>query len=394
MNYLKSTLVATVVLLISAAVFSKPVEKFENGEDNFNKVMKALMEKYIDKNLTKEQLYEAATKGMLESLNSPDRKWNTLLDPQELRELEIELSGKVTGIGAEMKFEPKTGYATILRLIPGSAAEKAGLQVDDQILSVRGRKFKGQEFSEMVSEIRGEVGHVVTLKILREDKIVDYKIKRQVVPWTPVELEQIDESTALLTIGLFNQETPRLVSEKISKINRSHLKNLIIDLRDNSGGGFSQALKSLELFIPKDALMLTTKDRDGKIESFKSTGGNLDSKIKILLLVDKKTSSGAEFFAGSLREVKGAKVIGENTFGKWTAQSVETLPNKFAIKYTIMEFFTPHGLTFKGEGLRPDLEIMVPESMSPRELKAKNVMAKRIQLDPQLKAAVEMSRLN
>lgn len=367
---------------------------FDQAEENFKKVMKVLMAEYIDKNLTEEQLYRAATEGMLNSLNSTDQKWNKLYDPIEFQELEIELTGKVSGIGAEMKFDDKTGYATILRVISNSGADKAGLKADDQILSVDGEKFKGKGFPKMVQAIRGEAGKTVSVKILRDDKIQDYQVKRQIVPWTPIDLEFIDPSTALLTVGVFNQETPKLVSAEIEKINKSGAKKIIIDVRDNAGGSFTQAVKTTELFLPKDSVVVSTKNRNGQEEVFKSTSGLINSAIKIYLLVDKETSSGAEFFAAALKDLKGAKLVGENTLGKWNAQSLEMLSNKFAIKYTVKQFFSPTGQSYQDVGLKPDLEISLPEKITSRELKVKNNVVKRLAVDPQLKAAFEISKTN
>lgn len=368
--------------------------KFDQAEENFKKVMKVLMDEYIDKNLTQEQLYQAATAGMLNSLNTTDQKWNKLYDPLEYQELEIELTGKVSGIGAEMKYDDNTGYATILRVIPNSGAEKAGLKADDQILSVDGEKFKGKGFPKLVQAIRGEVGKSVSVKILREDKIQDFRIKRQVVPWTPIDLEFIDKNTALLTIGVFNQETPKRVAAEIEKINKSGVKKVIIDVRDNAGGSFTQAVKTTELFLPKDSLVVSTKNRRGETEVFKSTSGLIASEIKIYLLVDKTTSSGAEFFTAALQEIKGAKLVGETTLGKWNAQSLEMLSNKFAIKYTVKQFFAPNGKSYQDVGLKPDLEISLPEKITPRELKVKNSILQRLGFDAQLKAAFEISKTN
>lgn len=369
-------------------------EVFSNSEENFKATMNILLEKYIDKNLSKEELYKAATAGMLSSLNSGSESWNKLLSPSELKEMRTEMSGKVTGIGAEMKFDEKTGYAMILRVIPNSVAERAGIKMDDQILSVDGKKFKGKAFPEMVSAIRGEAGKSVQIKVLRDDKVLSFNIKRELIAWTPVELEKIENKTAVLTIGFFNEETPKLVEKEISEINSSGIKNLIVDIRDNAGGGFEQAVKVSELFVPKDSVIVGTKSREGKAGKIRSTRGLLNSNVRLFVLTDKETSSGAELFAAALKENREAKIIGEKTLGKWNAQMIETLPNQFAVKYTIKEFQTPKGNSYQGKGIPPDLEVAMAENVRPRELKLKENMQKRLDLDVQLRAAVELSRAN
>lgn len=377
--------------LASAKTIDKK-ETFTQGEDTFKNVMDTLLSKYIDKSITKEELYMAATQGMLNSLNKDDKEWNKLLSPNEYKNLQVDLSGKVTGIGAEMKFDEQTGYATILRTVSNSAAEKAGLKIDDQILSVNGEKFKGRTFPELVLAIRGEVGKAVELKILREDKIVTFNIKREIVPWSSISLEKVDTQTALLTIGFFNEDTPVKVEEKISEINNANYKNLIIDLRDNSGGAFDPALKTTELFLSKGTIMLKTQDRNGKLEEHKSTKGLLNTNIKIFVLVDKNTSSSAEFFTASMKENRQAKIIGEKTFGKWTAQMVETLPNHYAIKYTVKQFLTSEGKNYQDVGFKPDLEVPLSSKSPARELKLKYSVAKRADFDSQLNAAIELTK--
>jgi carboxyl-terminal processing protease len=391
-------LVVGVLVSYGSLGLAKPTDKlekkgnFSQGEETFKGVMETLLTKYIDKNLTKEELYMAATQGMLNSLNKDDKEWNKLLSPSEYKELQIDLTGKVTGIGAEMKFEEQTGYATILRTVTNSAAEKAGLKVDDQILSVNGEKFKGRTFPEMVSAIRGEVGKSVELKVLREDKVVTFNIKREIVPWSSISLEKVDSQTALLTIGFFNEETPVKIEEKISEINSANYKNLIVDLRDNSGGAFEPALRTIELFLPKGSVILKTQDRNGKLEEHKSVKNLLNSNVKIFVLVDKNTSSSAEFFTASLKENKQAKVVGDKTFGKWTAQMVESLPNQYAIKYTVKQFLTPDGKSYQDVGFKPDLEVQLSSKNPPRELKLKYSVNKRVDFDSQLKAAVELTK--
>jgi carboxyl-terminal processing protease len=368
----------------------KPVEKFSDAESNFKATMQKLMDKYVDKSLSQDDLYRAAVAGMLASLNQGDEDWNALLSPSDMREMQIDMSGKVTGIGIEMKFTEETGYAQVLRLISGSAAEKAGLKIDDQILSVDGKKFKNKKFRDLVYAVRGKAGESVTLKVLRDDKVMSFNVKREIVPWTPVELEKVNSTTALLSIRFFNEETPKLVEQKIKEINSGKYKKLILDLRDNSGGGFDQAVKVTELFLPAGLVVASTKNRDGKVEQYKSAKSLLDPNVQIAILTNKDTFCGAELFTAALRENLKVKIIGETTFGKWNAQSVESLPNKYAIKYTVKEFLSPQGNSFHGTGIKPDVEVSLPQGIESHELRLKYGMKDRLNADSQLKAAVEL----
>ncbi len=370
----------------------QPREKFTESEKSFQFTMDNLLKNYVDKGLSKDDLYRAATAGMLEALNSGEHSWNTLMSPGEVSNLQADLSGQISGIGIGIKFEEGTGYIEVLNVMANSPASKAGIKREDRILSIDGNRFKGKKFLDAVNAIRGKVGESVALKVLREDGILSLNVKREAISWTPVDLTKIDDATELLTIGYFTVDTPKLVEEKMGVINAKGMKNLIIDLRGNSGGGFEQAVQTAELFIPNGEAIVSTKDREGKVQTFTSKKGLLKKDIKVVVLTNGATSSGAELFAGALKDDLGAKTIGETTLGKWNAQRVEMLPNGFAIKYTTEGFESPQGHTYQNVGLRPDVEIPVAKEFEPRELAPKYDIAKRLTVDPQLKAAAELVR--
>lgn len=393
-----------ITILVSTLVFSapdafahnskdwreKPPEKFGEAEKSFNQALDKIMKEYVDKGVTREDLYRAATAGMLESLNSGDHSWNTLLSPQDLKSLQGDLSGQVSGIGIALKFDEATGNARVLSAIPRSPAKKAGLKSGDQILSVNGQRYKDRKFIEMVNALRGKTGESVALKVLRDDRILDLHLKREVISWTPVELTKIDDKTSLLMIGYFTNDTAKLVEEKLKAFNSSGAKRLILDLRDNEGGGFEQAVKTAELFIPKDHSIVATKDRDGKVQTYNSARGLLAKDISLVILTNEETSSGAELFTGALRDELGAKTVGQKTLGKWNAQMIDTLPNGFAVKYTVKSFQTPKGHSYQNIGLKPDVEVLPTPGTERREIWSEMPLAQRLETDTQLKAAIQV----
>ena len=371
----------------------KPGEKFSDAEANFKLVMKRLRENYVDKNLAEEDLYRAATAGMLAALNSgkENENWNVLLSPRMLEDFMVEKTGKLTGIGATLEFEPKTGTARVLAVLPDSAALKAGLKNDDEILSVNGEKYKGKTLADMVAMIRGPSGKVVHLKVLREDRILNFDIARNSVKLLELESTLIEPGTGLLTIGFFSTETSSLVSKKLESLAREKIKKLVVDLRGNSGGTFDDAVKVGELFLPKGKLIVRTKERDGKVTEYTSHREAWHPEVQLVVLTDKYTASGAELLTGALRNGRSAMVIGQTTKGKWNAQSLETLPNKFAIKYSVLKFESEDGKDYQGVGLKPDLEIDGPSGALLGNLQSETNLKKRINQDPPLKAAIEVA---
>lgn len=380
------------ILLLFIPSFVSAAEKFSNGEENFKQALEKIAQNYIDKGLTREDLYRAATAGMLDSLNADKKHWNELLAPSDLQELQADISGRTTGIGIELKFDETTGYGQILNVLAKTPSSKAGLKREDIILSVNGKSYKGKSLEDLARAIRGKTGETVALKILREDQVLSINLKREMIPWTPVELSKVDDATQLLTIGYFTEDAPKLVEEKLKAVNSSGAKNLVIDLRGNTGGAFSKAVETAELFIPKGKKIVTTIDRAGKIEEFLSKGRILKDKMNVIVLLNGFTSSGAELFAGAMVDELGAKTIGEKTFGKWNAQSLETLPNGYAVKFTVKNFQTPSGKSFQSVGMKPDIEVTLPKDVSAQNIRLKYDVAKRLEMDSQLKAAVELIR--
>jgi carboxyl-terminal processing protease len=386
----------TAVLFFFFSLLAPPLRadappSFADGEATFKLVLGKLLDKHLDSRLTRDELYRAATAGMLESLNSGKESWNKLYTPEELRQLKADLSGKVSGIGAAIRFDERTGHGIVLSVIAGSPAEKAGVRRNDEILSVDGKSFRDKSLKEMVYALRGKPGESVQLKLLREDRIQNLKLKRAELAWTPIEYEKLEGGTGLLSLGFLPDNSAAQVEAKVEEINRDGLHRLILDLRDNAGGNFENAIRTAELFVPKGAVIASTRDRAGKTETYASKRGLLNPDLPLVVLVNKGTASGAELLLAALRETRKARVIGTPTFGKWNAQELESLPNGFGLKYTVREFLSPSGKSFQGTGLKPDLEIPLPESEEVRTLRSEPDFQKRLERDPQLKAALAMA---
>jgi carboxyl-terminal processing protease len=161
----------------------------------------------------------------------------------------------------------------------------------------------------------------------------------------------------------------------------------VVDLRDNQGGAFDQAIATAGFFLPKGTPVVVTKKRGGKAETAVSNGDPILGHAPMKLLVNEKTSSGAELLAGALQEGRKAELIGEHTFGKWSVQTIDELGNGYAIKYTVGLFETPGGRSFEGEGLSPDIEVDMDDKQTPRILNETDP-AKRLAADGQLRTAV------
>lgn len=335
-----------------------PPERFSDAETNFKKAKQMLLDQYYDTQLTDERLYQAATDGMLRALNkdgNDGEAWNKLITPTELKELQDDLKGEVTGIGVEIKFESGTGISSVIGLIPGSVAEKAGVRVGDQIISVNGKLYKGLQFRDVVYEIRGMVGERVKLKILRGDSLVTKEVMREKIAWSPVDSMMLEKKVGLVSIRYFNETTSRLLREAMERLKGDGVRSLIVDLRGNSGGLFEKAIEAAGYLLPKGSVVVRVDARGSKQESVKTTNEPVIHGVAVAVLVDDETSSGAELFAASLVDNLGAKLVGTKTHGKWSAQTIESLPNRFAIKFTTKIFKSPKNRTYQDVGMEPDI---------------------------------------
>jgi len=383
----------SILILLSALSCSAMAsEKFSDPEANFKLVLKKIHESYVDKGVSDEDLYRAATAGMLSSLNSgkEGENWNVLFSPTMLQDFIIEKTGRLTGIGTVLDFDAKTGYAHVLNVIPNSAALKAGLEKDDQILSVNNKLFKDKTLAEMADAIRGPAGDSVRLKVLRGDQVLSVNVKRDVVSLPEVSTKQVDANTGLLTINYFKDGTATVVSQRLAELNTKNLKKLILDLRGNGGGTFEDAVKVAELFLSKGHVIARTVSR-GTTEEYKAHGEPWHPEAQIVILIDGATASSSELLTAALKDGRHALTIGEKTKGKWNVQMVEELPNKFAIKYSIAKVETADGKSYEGTGMKADIEMEGPKGPMLVEAQKEADVAKRMKMDAPFKAGVTLS---
>ena len=367
---------------------NRPHDKFNDGEKMFELVKETLMKKYQNANITEDDIYRAAVEGMLSNIGH--LSWDKLLSPTEVIEMKNDLDGEIVGIGIELKYDPDSGTADILGVIAGTPSEKVGLKAGDKILKVNGKSYKGQQFRDMVYDIRGQAGETVHLTLLRDDKIISKDVRREKVTWDTVRSETLDHNVGVITINYFSSKTPQLLKESLERLKTKNIKALVLDLRQNDGGYFDGMIQSAELFVPAGQVILTTVKRGGVEEPVISKGSSLLGKnIPVEVLVNGETSSSAEMLAGSLKENIGAKIIGQKTKGKWSAQSLEELPNKYAIKYTVSFFKTPQGEELDGKGLEPDV---VVDFDGDKVEKARRLMSEteRLKTDVQLRTALNL----
>jgi carboxyl-terminal processing protease len=389
-----STLLAGGSLASSAPAdeedWSVPTEPFTDPQRNFDEVKKTLLEGYYDASITEQDLYRAAVAGMLERVDPTMHKWNKLLSPSDLAELQRDLQGEVVGIGVQIRLDSASGYIDVLGAIPGSPAERAGIAPPDKIVTVDGKLYKGLTLRDCVADIRGKPGDTVTLSVLRGDKLVSIPVVREKVAYDQVTTLTLEGSIGYVRIPSFNAKTADSLKQALGELSSKKVRAAVVDLRHNPGGSFDAAIASAGELLPAGATVVQLKKRAGS-EPMKATTTPVLYGIPIAVLVDHETSSGGELVAAALEEQAHATLVGARTYGKWTVQTISDLPNGYAAKYTLGLFQSPGGKSFQGVGMPPDVEVDVADDAVAGLWGITDPTA-RLAADVQLRTAVSLLR--
>ncbi len=364
---------------------------FAGGEKAFASVKEALLHSYSGTPVTEDELYRAAVQGMLEHVDPARGAWNKLLPPSESQALHSDLQGQVVGIGAEIEFDEATGYTDVIGTFAGSPAEKAGLLPGDKILDVNGKLFKGKTQKDVLAEIRGKAGDTVTLAVLRADKLLTVPIVREVVSYEVVKDMILPDANGYLRIKSFNAKTRPAIDRGLDDLVAHAAKGLVIDLRGNPGGGFDDAMASAEAFLPSGTVIARIQKQGEPEKVFTAKGATRLATVPVVVLVDGDTSSGGEIMAAALQQGRHAQVVGTKTFGKWSLQTVDDLPNGYAIKYTISVIRAADGKTYDGTGFSPDIQVDMDKKTA-SAVQREQDPSRRLALDTQLRTAALLLR--
>jgi carboxyl-terminal processing protease len=355
-----------------------PEEK-EVNFDLFWEVWEMLETRYVDKALDEEDMFYGAIKGMVSALGDPN---NIFLTSQETSEYEESKSGLFEGIGIEMGY--LNGEVLIKKVFVNSPAQEADIRAGDVIEKVDGSDISDLTLSEVAQKIRGESGTQVLLSIKRNGEELETEVTRGEVYVESVEFEMLDSDIALITVRRFTEDSymafTNLWDSLILETYNQNPTGIIIDLRGNGGGYLSGAVYLAGEFINNGSVVLYVQDRDGNQEAMKVDREGKFKEIPVVVLVDSGTASSAEIFAGALQYYDRVIVVGEETYGKGTAQDIVE-PASWggaSMHITTQKWLLPDKRWINSDNpIKPDIEI----EFTLEEFKAGE--------DPQLDKAVE-----
>ncbi|ABM20242.1 S41 family peptidase [Marinobacter nauticus] len=332
-----------------------PLEDLRKFTEVFSRIKDAYVEDVSDT-----QLLESAIKGMLSDLDPH----STYLAPKDYEELEESTSGEFGGLGIEVGME--NGFVKVISPIDDTPAQKAGVQAGDLIIKLDEKPVKGMSLEEAVNLMRGKPGTVLTLTIMREGESapIEIDVTRDVIKVTSVKSRMIDNGYGYVRITQFQAETGRQFLKALSDLEEEHgndLDGLIIDLRNNPGGVLQAAVETADALLDEGLIVYT----EGRIQSsrlrFSAKPGDVMAGTPIVVLINGGSASASEILAGALQDHERAVVMGTQSFGKGSVQTVIPLDETHAIKMTTARYFTPDGRSIQATGIKPDIEVRPAE---------------------------------
>jgi len=316
----------------------------------FSDVIEIIQKNYVDP-VEPKDLIEKAIQGMVGSLDPH----SALLPPEAYEELRIDTEGKFTGIGIHVTM--RDSFVTVVSPIEGTPAYEAGVKAMDKIVKVDG--VVTSELRDAVKRMRGPKGTTVIITVIREavKEPIEFTLVRDVIPIESVKSASMEPGYGYVRITNFREQTTDDVVEALENFESSAtpLKGLVLDLRDNPGGILSQAISVSDLFI-EDGIILTIKGRLDKHNNvFKAHPSDTPRSYPIVILINGGSASASEIVAGALKDHQRALLLGTQTFGKGSVQTVESLRDGYGIKFTIARYYTPSGQSIQATGIVPDI---------------------------------------
>jgi carboxyl-terminal processing protease len=334
-----------------------------SGHELLDEVADHVRREYVDP-VAPGELEQAAVEGMVESLDPH----SAFLDTAEYDEMRVSTAGTYSGVGIEVAEED--GKVVVVSPIEGSPAARAGVRTGDVLVEVDGRRVEPDRLGETIERMRGLAGSRVHLVVTREGARapLQFDLERSEVHVHTVQAQALPGRYGYVRITHFSDSTPGDLDsalEGLQAADRSPLRGLVLDLRDNPGGVLESAVGVADTFL--DSGMIVRADgrtADARFE-MDATQGDLLAGAPVVVLVDRGSASGAEIVAGALRDHGRATLMGERTFGKGSVQTVMPLSNGEALKLTTSRYFTPSGRSIQERGLEPDVRIAGMPRSSP-----------------------------
>ena len=322
--------------------------------DLFGEVLEKINKEYVDE-VNQSDSMDAAINGLLQSLDP----YSAYMTPDSFEGMQTETSGKFGGLGIEVGME--AGVVKVISPIDNSPASTAGLKAGDYIVKINDIQVQGKSLMEAVDLMRGPVGSSIEITVRRrgKKKALIFNITREIIQVQSVKSELIDQNIGYIRLTSFNENSSKQIKEEVKKLSSNKdLKGYILDLRNNPGGLLSQAIKISDFFLESGEIVSTKSRKISENRKWFAQKGDIIDGKTLIVLINYGSASASEIVAGALKDHKRAIVLGENSYGKGSVQSIIPLKNKGAIRLTIAKYYLPSGKSISKVGVTPDIEIV------------------------------------
>ncbi len=367
-SFLSSLFFLSLLLIIpgisQAGISQEQREATYRQLETFANVLSILQENYVEE-IDTDATLEGAISGMLLSLDPH----SSYLTAEDFDELQDETRGNFTGIGIEITI--RDNILTVISPIEGTPADAAGLQAKDLIVKINGEATKNMPPMEAIKKLRGPKGSEVTISVYRDgwQELKEITIVRDTIPLRSIKGMFLDPGFAYIRITNFQEKTTKDLKKKLAELEKeSTIKGLILDLRNNPGGLLDQAISVSDIFL-EEGLVVYTKGRlPEQNMTFQAHANNGKNLYPLVILVNEGSASASEIVAGAIQDHKRGVIVGTQTFGKGSVQTILPMPDGAGLRLTTARYYTPNGRSIQATGIMPDVEVpYVPYVEQPEE---------------------------
>ncbi len=345
------------VFLLSWILFINPIHSIENNIYNkidlFGEVLEKINKEYVDE-IDQSESMDSAINGLLQSLDP----YSSYMSPEVLNEMQTETSGEFGGLGIEVGME--SGVVKVITPMDDTPASKAGIKAGDYIVKINDTQVQGKSLSEAVDLMRGPVGSGIKLTVRRmgEKKALTFNIIREIIQIQSVKADLLEKNIGYIRLTSFNENSGKQIEREIKNFEKKEKVNsYILDLRNNPGGLLSQAIEISDFFLDNGEIVSTKSRKSSENRKYFARQGDLTNGKILIVLINYGSASASEIVAGALKDHKRAILLGENSYGKGSVQSIIPLKNNGAIRLTIAKYYLPSGKSISEVGVSPDIEI-------------------------------------
>ncbi len=333
----------------------------------FSEVLSLVQKNYVEEVSSKDLIY-GAIKGMLNNLDPH----SSFMTPEMYKEMQVDTKGEFGGLGIQIGVKDR--MLTVIAPIEDTPAYKAGIKAGDKIIKIDGAATKDMTLTEAVEKMRGPKGTSVVISVLRDDfaQPKDFKITRDVIKIKSVKSKILDSDIGYVRISQFQEKTDEDLQKALKEFDEKGVKSIIVDLRNDPGGLLNMAVDVSGEFLPSGKLVVYIKGRNGEKDEFFTNNSAPHTTQPIVVLVNEGSASASEIVAGCLQDWGRAVIMGTQTFGKGSVQTVIGLSDGSGLRLTTAKYYTPKDRSIQNTGIKPDIEVKQPELTTSKKMEAGN----------------------